>query len=282
MTARHPYEGAIAVLATKHGKGRLIAPVMRERLGMQVVEAAVDTDQFGTFAGDRPRVEPPVPTAIAKARLGMQRSGIPMGLASEGTIGPDPVALFFTTDTEVLVLVDDERGMVVWEEFRSPAIRAASAMVGPEDDLEELLGRAGFPAHRLICQPSSATRPVHKGIDSLVELRQAIAACAEASSDGLARVGSDFRAQCSPSRQLIIKQVAVRLAERLATLCPQCEAPGWGRIGSLRGLPCRWCATWVDDALRGFVFGCACCGSTVDEAADREFVDPDRCPNCNP
>lgn len=282
MTARHPLDGAVAVLATKHGKGRLVAPVMRERLGLEVIEAEVDTDQFGTFAGDRPRVDPPVATAIAKARLGMQSSGVPVGLASEGTIGPDPAVILMTSDTEVLVLVDDERGLVVWEGFRSFDIRAATAVVSGNDDLAEFLSRAGFPEHQLICQPSTAMTPVFKGIASLDELRRAIGVCAEASSDGLARVGSDFRAHCSPSRQLVIGQVAIRLADRLLTLCPHCQAPGWGRIRFLRGLPCRCCATWVADAPRGFILGCAGCGAEVDQPSGADSVEPGSCPNCNP
>lgn len=42
-----PYQGTIAVLATKHAKERVIGPVLREGLGL-IVEVAetVDTDKF--------------------------------------------------------------------------------------------------------------------------------------------------------------------------------------------------------------------------------------------
>ncbi|HAN70836.1 MAG TPA: hypothetical protein DCQ36_04495, partial [Actinobacteria bacterium] len=79
---------------------------MGDVLGMGVAEAAIDTDAFGTFAGDVPRVGTPTEVAIAKARAGMQLLGLDIGLASEGSIGPDPVSGLIMRDTEFVVLVD--------------------------------------------------------------------------------------------------------------------------------------------------------------------------------
>ncbi len=42
-----------------HKKEAAIAPAFAEFLGMQVVVAAIDTDQYGTFAGEIKRMHSP-------------------------------------------------------------------------------------------------------------------------------------------------------------------------------------------------------------------------------
>lgn len=39
----------------------------------------------------------------------------------------------------------------------------------------------------------------------------------------------------------VIAELAKRLAHRVARLCAQCGAPGWGIVGVERGLPCEAC-----------------------------------------
>ena len=74
------YNSKVAVMATKHDKGRLITPHFDEILSMRVEEVLVDTDLLGTFSGEIERVGTPLETAIKKARLGMERSGNPFGI----------------------------------------------------------------------------------------------------------------------------------------------------------------------------------------------------------
>lgn len=71
------YAGRCAVLATMHGKQAAIAPVLFDRLGLVVSTAPdLDTDQLGTFTGERPRAGTMRETAIAKAKLGMAATGL--------------------------------------------------------------------------------------------------------------------------------------------------------------------------------------------------------------
>ena len=49
-----------------HGKERVIAPVLFERLGLRVeVAKGIDTDQLGTFAGEIPRVGTMLEVAVS-------------------------------------------------------------------------------------------------------------------------------------------------------------------------------------------------------------------------
>lgn len=275
----------LAALTTKHDKAPLIAPAVLSAVGQSCVLAEVDTDALGTFSGSVPRRSTPVETAICKARLGMHELGLPLGLASEGSIGPHPAVPMLPLDTELVVLVDDERGIVVTGSARDTGIRAASGALRPGEDPGRLLARADFPRHRLLVRPEGVpptSETVHLGIADSDALAGAIATASGHSPLGLARVENDHRAHCSPSRRLVITSAAVDLASRLATRCPACESPGFGRNGYLFGLPCAWCRRTVPDAVRAEVFACPSCDHRQQRPGQQTEVDPGRCPACNP
>jgi hypothetical protein len=277
------YAGRGAALATKHDKLPLIAPALGV-IGLDVVVAAVDTDRLGTFTGEIPRPGPPLETAVAKARLGMGATGTPLGLASEGSIGPHPASPLLVVDVEIVVLVDDDRDVVVWAVATGTDVVAAAQAVEPGQDLTGLPDRFDLPEHAAIVRPNQGLPPpVLKGLRRLADIEAAVAACAAASPDGRARVETDLRAHVCPSRRPVIRLAAERLAERLAARCPVCASPGWGPVDAVRGIPCAWCATPVD-AVRAEIDGCPACGHRAERAVVARGVtaDPGRCPRCNP
>jgi len=276
-----PYAGSTIALATVHNKESAIAPVFDDLLGADVVVIAIDTDRFGTFTGEIPRLDTPLEAAIAKARAGMDCAGYTVGLASEGTIGPDPVMPFVTSDIEMIVLVDDIRGITVSEMTRSTDIVAVREAVTPKTDLKTLLARADFPRHGLIVRTAEPKEgPIFKGITDHRTLASAISACS--ATNGTAIVESDLRACFSPSRMRNIRDCAIRLAQRLDTPCPECTAPGWGAIEPVRGLPCSACGTFVESAIRADAFGCPACSARHEVPRPNRTVDPRWCPLCNP
>ena len=128
------FAGRRAVLATKHGKLPLIAPPLAAAVGLDVTAVPVDTDTPGTFTGEVPRPGPPLATAVAKARLAMESAWVPLGLASEGSIGPHPDVPFCLTDAELVVLVSPDGLARAQTDLRAhacpsrrPAIAAAAA-----------------------------------------------------------------------------------------------------------------------------------------------------------
>ncbi len=283
-TERHPYTGQRAVLATKHAKLPLIAPPLASSVGLNVDAVAVDTDTLGTFSGEVPRTGPPLETAIRKARLGMKATGRELGLANEGSIGPDPAMPFLTADREIVVLVDDRAGIVIWDAHTSYDIMAATTSARPGDNLRQFIADADFPGHRLVVRPNCGpVYPIHKGIDNRGALKSAIAEAAAVATDGCARIETDLRAHACPSRQLVIARAAERLAQRVAARCPGCAAPGWGCVDVLMGVPCSWCGTDVDQP-RAEIDGCPAC----DHQEVKPLVPPDAtgdpgiCPTCNP
>ena len=69
MSILDSYKGQSVALPTLHQKGSLIAPAFLSRLGMNVIEVAVDTDQLGSFAGEIKREGSQLETVRRKACL---------------------------------------------------------------------------------------------------------------------------------------------------------------------------------------------------------------------
>lgn len=284
---RGPYAGRRAALATMHGKEEAIAPVLRDRLGL-VVETVpdLDTDMLGTFTGEIPRAGTIREAAIAKARLGMTASGMPIGVSSEGSYGPHPHFPFMAGGVELMVLVDDIRGIVVSEHLIEDAPVYDHAFATGDDDLSSFLDRIGFPAHALIVKPAEADSgdaPIHKGLRSRDDLGRAIAKCAARSRDKRALVQTDMRAHMNPTRMASLFRLALALAERLQTPCPACDMPGFGLVDIETGLPCEWCGG-PSIMVRHQIFGCVACEHREmrPRADGRTHADAGQCPDCNP
>jgi hypothetical protein len=161
-----PYSGLHAVLATMHGKEAAIAPVLQSRLGLTIRTAPhLDTDALGTFTGEIPRAGTIREAAVAKARLGMEATGLPIGLASEGSYGPHPHIPFVPGGVELMVLVDDTRGIVVAEHLIDDAPTFAHIFAKVGADITPFLARIGFPDHALIVRPTegNGTGQIFKG-----------------------------------------------------------------------------------------------------------------------
>lgn len=284
--ARRPYAGRRAVLATMHRKEEAIAPTMFSTLGLIIAPTAgLDTDQLGTFSGEVPRDGTMLEVAVRKARLGMSAAGVPLGLASEGSFGPHPALPFIPGGMELLVFVDDERGVVVSESLIADATNFDHLIVSPGDVLEPFLERIGFPRHALIVRPNASPEmgALAKGITDFINLESAIGGAAAASSDGRARLETDMRAHVNPTRMKSLAVLADRLARRLATPCPECGAPGFGRTGSRTGLKCEACGTPTEMVLAE-QYGCSACGYREERPrSDGLFRAPAQyCPECNP
>jgi hypothetical protein len=282
-----PYAGARGVLSTMHGKEAAIAPVLSERLDLIVaVPPAIDTDALGTFTGDIPRAGTMREAAIAKARLGMAETGLPIGLASEGSYGPQPHIPFMPGGVELLVLVDDAHGIVVTEHLVDKAPVFDHTIVAGMGELSEFLRRISFPEHALIVKPNepeAGELPIHKGLRSRSALGRAIADSAARSHDGRAFVQTDMRAHMNPTRMAAIGRVARKLCDRLATPCLGCGMPGFGLVDVETGLPCEWCGA-PSIMVHFQVLGCVACDyrEKRPRADGRTHADPGHCPECNP
>jgi len=286
-THHNQYAGHSAVLATMHGKEAAIAPVLFDRLGLVVSTAPdLETDVLGTFTGEIARAGTIREAAIAKARLGMTATGLPIGIASEGSYGPHPHVPFIPGGIELMVLVDDIRGIVVAEHLIDDAPMFDHAFGMGIDELTDFLERIGFPDQALIVKPAEASvdvAPIHKGLRGKDELASAITECAASSRDGQALIQTDMRAHMNPTRMATLQRLAVSLAERVAASCPACRMPGFGQVNVETGLPCEDCGA-PSIMVRHPVFGCVACDHREKQprADGRTHSDPRYCLQCNP
>lgn len=283
MVPDHPYAGSTIALATMHGKAEALAPAFSALSASLQVPGGIDTDALGTFSGEIPRAMPPLETAIGKARLAMAITGRPLGLATEGSFGPDPMIGFVPLHREVIVLVDDMHGQIVHEWRSSHDTNFGSCVVARASDLQDAqLARWGFPGHAVIVRGETAG-PVFKSLRDLKTLHAAIAACIENTPSRRARVETDMRAHLNPTRMRQIALLGQRLVERLQDRCPQCAAPGFGRIDFVTGLPCSWCGA-PTSAIASEIHGCAACRMRMElpRIDGLRESDPAHCDICNP
>lgn len=280
------YRGRQAALATKHAKERAIARPLRAGLGLEVVVPPdIDTDVLGTFTGEVPREGEVEAVALKKARWGMSLVGLPLGLASEGSFGPHPQIGFVPAHHELLVFVDAELELYAVEQLTTTSTNFAHAEVATPEGLGDFLVHSGFPSHALIVRPNlgGTFTDIYKGINDKNRLEKVISLVRAASDDGLAHVETDMRAQHNPSRQRVIRQLAVAMARRLRVACPECLAPGWGFVTVEPGLPCAYCSTPTYVA-KYEVFGCSKCShqQRMSRRDGLQMADPSHCAFCNP
>lgn len=267
-----------------HRKEMAIGPVFLDKLGLAiVVPEDLDTDQLGTFSGEIARPGSMEEVLIAKARLGLLKTGLDIALASEGSFGPHPQSPFFPVGLEKIVLIDEATGLVAIEQYVDQFPCFASWEAETLDEVERQVRAKGFPDQALVVRPNLGPGPLRKGLQSADALAGAIHEAARASADGRAFVQTDMRAHRNPRRMQAIRSTAERLAVRLGHACPACLAPGWGLKRVNRGLPCSGCGAptlWVLEEVMG-CFACDHETSMVRSDGLRE-ADPAHCPCCNP
>lgn len=275
-----PYSGHLIAVGTRHGKQHQLAPAFDEILGARLLTPPdLDTDRFGTFSGDRPREGSPLDAARAKARLALEVSGLDYALSSEASYGPLPGNGCLGHE-ELLLFRDQRRGIEVIEGFRTTALPGLSHTVADWAELPAS-ALAGLPTQGLIVHASGDPGAVVKGITDPRELRAAVNAAVTRSVEGRAVVQPDLRAHHNPSRQRVLTRLGEVMAHRLATACPRCATPGFGRVDTRPGLPCHTCET--PTALpRWEIHRCCACDQTATKPTEPAFASPADCPYCNP
>lgn len=102
MSTLEFFASRTAVLATMHRKEDVIAPLLEQELGLQiVVPQNFNTDRFGTFSREVKRAGSQLEAARIKAQAAMQATGAAIALASEGAFGPPPGYALFALQSRI-------------------------------------------------------------------------------------------------------------------------------------------------------------------------------------
>lgn len=281
-----PFAGAVAALGTLHGKERVIGATLDAELGVRVEVVGVDTDRFGTFTREVPRVGTARETARSKARMALEVHGrARLGVASEGSFGPHPSILLVPGGVELVLLLDRETGVELVGCDVTADTNYAATCVATVDDAVSFAARSSFPSHGLIVIAAPHEQPeptlgMTKGIVDPTCLEQVVAQALQ--RHGRAWIETDMRAHLNPTRMRSIERAAQALARAARSLCPGCGRPGYVPVQRIGGLPCADCGEPTGKA-RAEVFDCAGCGRReerrLEGVSNATAFD---CPVCNP
>ena len=279
------YEGCRIVLTTKHRKQDAIGPAICELLSAEIVTFEFDTDTLGTFSGEIERKGTALDCSRRKCELGIEASNAKYAIASEGCFGPHPSSPLVPCDNELLYFIDRRRGFCLHESLVSTTTNYRMKSLGSYEELVRFGKNVKFPSHALIVRPnvSQDKSVIFKGIQSADELVRAFEESQRNSSDGDVWVETDMRAHMNPTRMSMIAELAVKLCRRLLEECPACKAPGWGMVGTERGLPCEYC-NFPTDMISSEIHGCVLCdhNEITSRSDGLTFSSAKYCARCNP
>jgi len=281
--SKNVFSGRTSVLATKHAKEKVITPLLVEQLHVHlVVPQDFDSDQFGTFTGERPRKGNQLETARAKAYAAMDLLGVDLGIASEGSFGPDPNMPFVQSNLELVLLVDRKNDLEIRGHHRSNNTNASSAMVTSVEEALRVVETWGFPEHKVIARVSPHLNTfIYKGIGSQEELQSRVEHLLSMPLVNSVHIETDMRADCNPTRMENIQKATEDLVKNCLSVCPKCHTPGFIPTETIREAVCRLCRRRTDRS-RGVQYTCFKCSYVEERLFAEQTVDPAECGFCNP
>jgi len=277
------FSGRKLVIATKHDKEKVIAPLFEDAFGVLCfIPENFDTDLLGTFTGEVERKDDPVTTLRNKCLNAMEIASCDLGIASEGSFGSHPSIFFVPSGDELLIFIDKENNLEIIARELSTNTNFNGAEIKTEKQLHEFAANANFPSHSLILRKAKKDfTEIVKGITNWQTLTQTFKQFIE--KFGVVYAETDMRALYNPTRMKVIEIAARKLVEKIKLQCPQCNTPGFGITDARIGLPCGLCG-FPTRSVISFVYECKKCGFIKEEILpdNKTVEDPMYCDICNP
>jgi hypothetical protein len=277
------FKGRSLIIATKHEKEKIIAPLLEDSLGaVCFVDPDFDTDMLGTFSGEVERELDPIATARKKCLLAMELSNCDLGIASEGSFGPHPSLFFVSADDEFLIFIDKKNDLEIVVREVSTETNFNGSEIKNEKELLDFANLVKFPSHALILRKSKTdTTNIFKGITNLEDLKKSFHLMFNEFKSVYAE--TDMRAMHNPSRMIVIKNATKKLLDKINACCPQCNIPGFGITNAKKGLACNLCNSPTNSTL-SFIYSCKKCHFKREEMYPNKKIteNPMYCDYCNP
>ena len=277
------FENRKLIIATKHEKEKVIAPLLEKNLGVTCfTNENFDTDILGTFSGEIERELDPIATARKKCLLAMEASNCDLGVASEGSFGAHPSIFFASADDEFLIFIDKKNNLEIITRELSIETNFGGKAIETEKDLLDFSESVKFPSHGLILRKSeNDNTDIIKGITDTTLLKKAFKKLLNESNS--IYVETDMRAMYNPTRMTVIENAAKKLVDKVKSCCPQCNIPGFGVTDVKKGLECSLCGSSTNSTL-SFIYFCQKCNFKKEEMYPHKKTteDPMFCNYCNP
>ena len=277
------FKGRNLIIATKHGKEKVITPILEKELGVKCfVDSGLDTDQLGTFTGEVERKEDPVTTARNKCLMAMKLNNCDLAIASEGSFGQHPTIFFIPADDEIVIFIDKKNGLEIIAREISSQTNFNGSEIQTEENLLEFAARSYFPSHGLILRKSkNEFGDIVKGITNKEQLIKVFYSLIE--KFGTAYIETDMRAMYNPTRMKVIESAVKKLSKKIKALCPVCNMPGFGITDAKEGLPCELC-NFPTRSTISYIYSCQKCNYKKEEKypKGKQTENPMYCDICNP
>jgi len=203
-------------------------------------------------------------------------------VASEGSFGPHPSLFFVPADDELVIFIDQKNNLEIIARAISTATNFNAFEVEDEKALLAFANRVKFPSHALILKKSKNDfSEIHKGISNLNELKSIFYKLKKSTKS--VYVETDMRAFCNPSRMSVIEMAAHKLIQKIDSVCPECNVPGFDIVDSKPGLKCSQCG-WPTNAVLSHIYVCQKCNYTKEilHPHGKNNENPMYCDFCNP
>lgn len=270
-------------IATKHRKEEVIAPLMKRSFQIQCkVHPALDTDVFGTFSGERKRLDDALTTLRKKCELAFDISNEDLVMASEGSFGPHPEFFFVPINEEILLLIDRKNDLEFVVKEITTETNFAATSVKSWEELKAFAENAKFPEHALILRNSENDFTViRKGINLWEDLELEFNRFIQKFPTVF--VETDMRAQYNPTRMKAIERCTEKMIELMNSKCPACATPGFKITQAKSGLPCIQCG-FPTRSVKSYIYSCNRCMHEKEELFPKGKMneDPMYCDHCNP
>ncbi len=277
------FQGRKLLIATKHKKEEVISPLFRKHLHVDCfVAEEFDTDSLGTFSGEVERKSNAIETLRQKCSLATKHTDFDMVVASEGSFGAHPTLFFAPADDELVMFKDFKHDLEITARHLSVETNFDGMLIETIVDLKKFAQKVNFPSHGIILK-SSKDHPeiILKDIETYSELQENFKVLKKKYPTVYAE--TDMRAHRNPSRMVVIKEAIEKLIEKINTLCPSCQTPGFEVKQVNSGLPCELCGFKTKSTL-SHTYGCAKCDYKEEKfyPFDKKNENPMYCDNCNP
>jgi hypothetical protein len=277
------FKGRKLIIATKHEKEKVILPLVNANMHVEVfVPSDYDTDKFGTFSGEITRTTNALEAVRKKCLDAMNEYGYDLGIASEGSFGPHPSLFFAQADDELLILIDKKNNLEIVAREVSLDTNFSGEKIQSFEQLIEFATQVQFPTHGIILKDAQDHfSKIYKDISDWEQLKISYDSIIEHSKEIWAE--TDMRAHRNPTRMTVIEKATQKLIKKLASLCPNCQTPGFDVNKVVHGLPCKWCKTPTSSTL-ALRYTCQKCSHTTLEnyPNGKHYESPEFCSYCNP
>ncbi len=277
------FQGRKVIIATKHHKEKVIAPIFENELGVSCfTDNTFDTDLLGTFTGEVERERDPISTVREKCLQAMKKNHCDLGIANEGSFGPHPSLFFVNADDEYLIFIDSRNKLEVIIREVSTSTNLNGKQIKSQKELIDFAKAIGFPEHGLILRKSKDENiGIIKGITDIEILKKSYKELSVKYKSVYAE--TDMRAMYNPTRMNVIREATQKLILKIKSTCPQCKMPGFGITDAKKGLECSLCGLPTNSIL-SYIYKCQHCQFTKEEMFpnNKTSEDPSYCDNCNP